>query len=405
MTEVKMFAASNGDAFLIKDKTLDEFAVLIDGGYASTYQSEIRSELATMGREGRALNLVIATHIDADHISGLIKFFTDNGSASSPRIVEVGRVWHNSLRSMPAPSRRTRKELSHDDDTLIYEIRRMGFTLSHESSRPDEEIGAKQGSSLAALLLKGGYTWNESTGRSAIDSSTSDLALGSNSRVSVLGPKPERLEALVGQWIADLQRLGLIGNELEGERFDDAFEFLNAADKISMRPTITEIGHTRNSDKTLREAYVPDDSLNNGSSIAVWIETPTSNILFLGDSWSEDIEEAIEKRAPKRLPLVFDAIKISHHGSMRNTSCRLLSLVDSPIYLISTNGAKHAHPDLPVLREIVDRPSAFVRHLHFSYSTPESRQIANYRSRSGAAFVVHEKSNDWINISSPKDHD
>ena len=405
MTQVKMFAASNGDAFLIKDKSLDGSAVLIDGGFASTYQNEIRSELAAMGREGRALDLVIATHIDADHISGLIKFFTDNGSASSPRIVEVRRVWHNSLRSMPVPSSRPRRELSRDDDSLIYEIRRMGFTLSHEPSRPDEEIGAKQGSSLAALLLKGGYTWNESTGRSAIDSSTSELALGSNSRVSVLGPKPERLEALVRQWIAELQRLGLIGNVLEGERFDDAFEFLNAAEKMSRRLNFEEIGHSQKSDKPLQEAYLPDDSLNNGSSIAVCIETPSSNMLFLGDSWAEDIEEVIEKRAHKRLPLVFDAIKISHHGSMRNTSCRLLALVDSPIFLISTNGAKHGHPDLPVLHEIVDRPSAFVRHLHFSYSTPESRQIANYKSRSGAAFTVHENSNDWINISSTKDYD
>jgi hypothetical protein len=121
--------------------------------------------------------------------------------------------------------------------------------------------------------------------------------------------------------------------------------------------------------------------------------------LFLGDSWAQDIEEAIERRGQTGFPIVFDAIKISHHGSMRNTSCKLLSLIDSPIYLISTNGAKHSHPDLPVLREIVDRPSSFVRHLHFSYSTPESRHIANYKSQYGAEFVVHENSNDWIDIS------
>src|SRR3546814_14206044 len=63
-----------------------------------------------------------------------------------------------------------------------------------------------------------------------------------------------------------------------------------------MRTTFAEIGHSRNSGKPLREVYVPDDSLNNGSSIAICIETPTSNILFLGDSWAQDIEEAIERR-------------------------------------------------------------------------------------------------------------
>lgn len=40
------------------------------------------------------------THIDADHIGGLLEFFSSNGP--QPRsIVEVDRVWHNSLRSMP----------------------------------------------------------------------------------------------------------------------------------------------------------------------------------------------------------------------------------------------------------------------------------------------------------------
>lgn len=396
MLQVKMFAASNGDAFLLKDENPDGFAVLIDGGFASTFRNEIRSELVAMGREGRALDLVIATHIDADHISGLIKFFGENGSAKAPRIVKVEQVWHNSLRSIPTHPNRTSRALSDDDARLIDDICRRGFALSNESSRPDEEIGARQGSSLASLLLKGGYGWNESVGRRAIDTSVGEFALGPGARITVLGPKPERLGELRDRWIAELQRYGLIGNVLEGERFDDAFEFLSATDKASMRTAFAEIGHSQSSEKSLGEAYVPDDSVNNGSSIAVSIETPTSNMLFLGDSWAQDIEEAIEKRAHEGFPLVFDAIKISHHGSMRNTSCRLLGLIDSAIYLISTNGAKHGHPDLPVLREIVDRPSAFVRRLHFSYSTPESQQLAIYKSKSGAAFVVHENSNGWI---------
>ncbi|WP_377701305.1 AVAST type 1 anti-phage system MBL fold metallo-hydrolase Avs1a [Pseudoduganella sp. UC29_71] len=398
MPQLKMFAASYGDAFLLRDEDPDGFAVLIDGGFASTFQNELRTELIAMARKGRSLDLVIATHIDADHISGLIKFFEQNGPSGTPKIIKVEQVWHNSLRSIPSPSIRTKRNLSTDDDQLIDDICKRGFALSNGSLRPDEEIGARQGSSLAALLLKGGYSWNGSAGHHAINSNASDFALRSNARVSVPAPKPERLSALREQWITELRGLGLIGNVLEGEKYDDAFEFLSAADKASMRTTLTETGHSRSADNSLKEAYVPDDSLNNGSSIAVGIETSTSNILFLGDSWAEDIEEAIEKRAPTALPQVFDAIKISHHGSMRNTSCKLLGMIDSPIYLISTNGAKHNHPDLPLLREIVDRPCSFVRHLHFSYSTPESRQIANYRSRAGAAFVVHENSNGWIDI-------
>jgi beta-lactamase superfamily II metal-dependent hydrolase len=401
MPQVKMFAAANGDAFLLKDENPDGFAVLIDGGFASTFQKHIRSELAAMGGEGHVLDLVIATHIDADHISGLIKFFCDNGAAKSPKIVHVGRVWHNSLRSIPVSPKRASKGLSADDDSLIDDICRRGFSLSTEPSRLGEEISARQGSSLASLLLKGGYDWNGSDGRLAIDSSVSEFALGLNARVRVLGPKPERLGTLRDRWIGELRRYGLIGNVLEGERFDDAFEFLSASEKTSMQAPFSEIGHSTSSGKSLAEAHLPDDSVSNGSSIAVSIETRTSSLLFLGDAWAQDIEEAMEQRASEGLPPVFGAIKVSHHGCMRNTTCKLLSLIDSPVYLISTNGAKHGHPDLPVLREIVDRPSAFVRHLHFSHSTPESQQLSKYKSKSGAAFVVHENSNDWITIGTP----
>lgn len=398
MPLVKMFAASNGDAFLLKDENPDGFAILIDGGFASTFQNEIRSELVTLRQEGRVLDLVIATHIDADHISGLIKFFCDNGPAKAPRIVKVERVWHNSLRSIPAKSSQASREPSEDDHRLIDDICRRGFSLSNDSSRLGEEISARQGSSLASLLLKGGYNWNGSDGRLAIDTSIGKFTLGPSVCINVLGPKLERLEDLRDRWIAELQRYGLVGNVLEGERFDDAFEFLSATDKASMQAALTEIGHSQSSEKSLEEAHHPDESVNNGSSIAVSIETPASNVLFLGDSWAQDIEEAIEERAHGGLSLVFDAIKVSHHGSIGNTTCKLLSLVDSPVYLISTNGAKHGHPDLPVLREIVDRPSAFVRHLHFSHSTPESRHLLKYESKSGSAFVVHENSNDWIVI-------
>lgn len=400
MPQLKMFAASYGDAFLVKDENPNGFAVLIDGGFASTFQNAICKDLIAMAKEGRMLDLVIATHIDADHISGLIKFFEQNGSSRTPKIIKVEQVWHNSLRSIPPPLTQSRRDLSTDDVQIINDVCRRGFALSNEAMKPGEEIGARQGSSLAALLLRGGYSWNGATGHQAIDSRCKELALRSNVRVRVLGPKPERLVALREQWITELRQLGLIGNVFEGDRFDDAFEFLSAADKASMRTARSEIGHSRGSDRPLDEVYFPDDSLNNGSSIAVSIEAPKSNILFLGDSWARDIEEAIEECSRIGTPQIFDAIKISHHGSQRNTSSKLLGLIDSPIYLISTNGAKHSHPDLPVLREIVDRPCTFVRHLHFSYSTPESRQIANYKSRSGAVFVVHENSTDWIDIGS-----
>ena len=97
-------------------------------------------------------------------------------------------------------------------------------------------------------------------------------------------------------------------------------------------------------------------------------------------------------------PMIFDAIKISHHGSLHNTSPALLELIDSPVYLISSSGERHNHPDLEVLKAIVDRSSDFQRHLYFNYSTPASEYMRNYTAKSGVGFAIYEGTTDWIEI-------
>lgn len=83
-------------------------------------------------------------------------------------------------------------------------------------------------------------------------------------------------------------------------------------------------------------------------------------------------------------------ILTNYVGFLMRTACSLLAMIDSPHYLISTDGTAHAHPDVEVLKAIVDRPSTFERKLYFTSSTEASRFLRSYRSKSGAAFQVVE---------------
>lgn len=396
MTLLKMFPAKNGDAFLLKEPNPNDAAILVDGGYASTFQEFILPELTAMHASGQALDLVVSTHIDADHISGLIELFRQNREAHSPAVVAIKNVWHNSLRSMTID--RSTNPISAVDHDVLSAIRSRGFPPPGEHSSTSE-ISARQGSSLAALLLHGRYVWNNGDGRQSVNSSAGQAYnLTPDTRVHVLGPPPERLESLQGQWITELRRLGLVGRIGESEFFDDAFEFLSASEVAHAAVDPEEIAHKSLVDSTLAEAYFPDNSINNGSSITLLIETPSSRMLFLGDAWAEDVERALSMLPSETYPIQFDAIKIAHHGSVRNTSVALLDLIDAPVYLFSSDGARHNHPDLPVLKAIVDRPSKFMRHLHFNYATPASRQLRLHRSSGGAEFVMHEESTGWIKV-------
>jgi hypothetical protein len=173
------------------------------------------------------------------------------------------------------------------------------------------------------------------------------------------------------------------------ENLDDVFEFLSAHEVVILGEQMLAA-----SEDDLGRAHFPDNSVTNGSSISLIVEIENSRLLFLGDSWADDIVVALTPPGP----MIYDAVKLAHHGSARNTSQELLTLVDSPHFFISTNADGHQHPHFAVLKAIVDRPATFLRTLHFNYSTPASQRLRQYRSEAGADFAVDEDQTDWVTI-------
>ena len=398
MSYLRMYPAINGDAFLIIENSIKPLAILIDGGYAATFHGYISPDLKQLARLGYSLDMVVSTHIDADHIAGLLAFFKLNGNSQAPEIIKVGDVWHNSLRSIGPMTVATGNTTPGDKD-LLDEIRRRGYPIPPEPLAEPVEISARQGSSLAALLLGGGYRWNTGDGTRSINSvETSLFKLRTDVRIRVLGPPLARFELLRRWWISELRRMGFTGRIAVTDAFDDAFEFLCAFEDLRGGVICEATMLSESACQQLDETYLADDSVTNGSSIALIVELGSSRLLFLGDSWSEDIEAALRSLPNATFPMTFDAIKLSHHGSLHNTSSALLNLIDSPVFLISSNGERHSHPDLEVLKAIVDRPAGFRRHLHFNYTTPASQKMHHHTATSGATFEIHEGTTEWIDI-------
>jgi hypothetical protein len=386
MIRLKMYPAKNGDAFLAD---FGGAYFLIDAGFASTYQDFIAADLAQLAKEGGRLNLVVCTHIDADHIGGLLEFFSRNGTPDN-RGIEVDAVWHNSLRSLPAPT----EEADGLPDRMVLEaIRRLGFPGAPTAS--PNPISVRQGSSLAKLLRQHGYTWNSGKGSTCISEGAA-LSFQHDLSVHVIGPTTTRLEELRNLWIREVRKLGYKGSSQPCDLSEDAYEMWCARvlpPPVSQAKPIAAKGSLR-----LAEVYTPDASIANGSSITLIISTGNRRVLFLGDAWAEDVVAKLRSLHAPTTPIIFDAIKVSHHGSLHNTSVELLSVADSPCFLISSDGTRHGHPDFEVLAEIVDRPAPFKRHLFFNYETAASKRLESHTSKSGTAFSVHVAGNNWIRV-------
>lgn len=386
-----MYPAGNGDAFLISAAGSN---VLVDGGYAQTFDDHISRDLRDLSRRGERLDLLIASHIDADHISGLIRFLSVNGSSAAPQLVPIGDIWHNSLRSLTA---RNDAEINTSDRGILNAIRQRGHPApaAHPGAGA-AEISARQGSSLASLIRESGYQWNLGDGTASIALERTKVLHLPGGTVRVIGPRQERLDGLLKWWKGRLRQMGYTGPAGPGEVIDDAFEFMceHASETTASGPAPLSAGGR----KLLEDIYEPDASITNGSSIATIAELGGARVLMLADAWAEDIVHALQTLQSQGCSMMFDAIKVSHHGSLRNTSPELLQLIDAPTYMLSSNGVGHGHPDFEVLAAIVDRAAAFSRTLYLNYATPASNLLQGHRSRSGTPFIVHENATGWIAI-------
>lgn len=359
---VTMFPALNGDCFLVK---ISDTVILIDGGYINTYGSYIKPALQRLKEEIKALSHVIVTHIDGDHISGINRFLEEN--ISDP-IMPVTTIWHNAYRHIQpfAQHGSVLESLAGKPlDSLV-----VKSYLKEEKKGEEKNISAEQGSTLASLITKSGYQWNNEFNGKAVSTDNLDvIPLNTAVTLKLLSPDNDKLQALYKYWRKELYKLGYSNVSDKEVFFDDAFEFLASQEKQIKIPVDRDIAYKgMNMEQLADEDFTTDTAPVNGSSIAFVLECSGKTFLFLGDAHPDLIVKGLKHHYEESLfPIKFDMIKLAHHGSILNTSTALLELIDSEKYVFSTNGKMFDHPDLATIARIITRKSAFKRELIFNY--------------------------------------
>jgi hypothetical protein len=102
------------------------------------------------------------------------------------------------------------------------------------------------------------------------------------------------------------------------------------------------------------DKFTEDTAVHNSSSIAFILTYKNKSFLFLADSHPNVIIRGLSHfgyNTTNRLSV--DFVKVSHHGSKFNTSKQLLEIIDSEIFIISSNGQIHNLPDKQCLARII----------------------------------------------------
>ena len=323
MFTVEMLPAYIGDALWVEyGDPASPSRILIDGGLVGTVdviEKKIREAAEKEG--GRChIELLVLSHVDADHIEGLIKLL---GKKNLP--LDIGDLWFNGWRHLPDPD-----------------------------ATEDEFLGAKQGEFLAALIRERGLPWNEAFGGDTVYVPRADHGplprhpLPGGMELVLMSPTFKELLKLSRKWEDELDDAGLLHashEELldalkEDRKFAPDDDFLG--DEIDVQELV-ELGPRK------------DRSAANGSSIAFVGSFEGKRCLFSGDAYWTVLRDSAERLAQEEREdrLALDAFKIPHHGSRNNIGDDLLAVLDCRRFLVSTNGRQFKHPDDEAIARLV----------------------------------------------------
>lgn len=362
---IEMLPANEGDCILLTIPH-EDMRILIDGGTNEAYTSCLRERLLQIKEEGKGIDLLVVTHIDNDHIGGIIELLRENGSFAESKIIKIQNIWHNSYRHL-----QFHKELEtgEAEKQILQKIVAQGvFHEMRQFVKGKKGISALQGTSLAALILQGGYNWNLHFEGKAVKKQQEKIRLGDACTIEVLLPGQEELERLAKKWKYELKRSRISFQLSEDTLFDDAYEYYyrffaqeNNGEKKQISAKIKECEDIKEIEKLAERQGKTDSSKTNASSISLLLEYRGKRILLLADNIAGKIMEN------GKISGIFDAIKLPHHGSVRNISDEFLTNCVTEKYLISTSSEKYGHPDIETLAKIIVWGAKCPKQIYFNY--------------------------------------
>lgn len=307
---VRILHAGHGDCIFISQESGGKtFNLLVDGGPAATfgslygYPSPLRLLLEELKQAEQRIDLAVLTHVDDDHIGGFLEAFSHDDYLPSM----VREVWFNSYKLISQQSGSIDDEGNH--------------VLGISSTDPKTSI--TQGITLEKKLE--GINWWQQVIHNDLDPIVRGEFV-----FTILSPSNGRLEKLEKKWMREIA-----SNVRETAKAGTDYH-ISIADLIS------------------KDKFVKDTSVPNGSSIAFIIKAEGKSILLLGDSFASTVSEKLQDLGySDQSPLIADLVKISHHGSQKNTSMELLSQIRSDNFVISTDGSIFGHPDKRAVARIL----------------------------------------------------
>lgn len=346
--------ALHGDCFILEyGKMSNKHFALIDGGPRTVYRKFLKPSMQKIiGKSGK-LDLVVPSHIDRDHVSGLLDLFKEirkQKKSKNKQLVDVQEIWqntfdmiigyHNGIISKPTTVSKLAKSKSLISNTNL-------------ATRSIQE-----GNDLKILTGKLDIPQNRIFRNNIItvENHSKTITL-QDMKLKIVGPTKNNLQELRKEWI----------------------KYLRSQKKKPFS-------------KTKKVAEYTDKSIPNLSSIMFLINTKGQSILFTGNGRGDHIIQGLKKQKllNSQGKIHVNFLKMPHHESDKNIEPDFFRTITADSYIISANGGKSNNPDLTTLELIVDLAICDKRKItiYLTNETPSTRQLIKNRPESKFGYKL-----------------
>lgn len=344
---VEMMPACHGDALLVEYGTTRTRRLLIDAGPLHAF-ADVNARLAQLPEGDQGVELLVVTHVDTDHVEGMIRLLAPP-TAQWPIAPE--EIWFNGWR--------------HLDETTL---------------------GGREGEFMSALIQRrAGEKWNARFGGRAVCVGRvpdDRIELADGMELTLLSPSDEALKKLLKAWSKHANQWEIEPGDLEA-----AWEQLVEENKFHPDADLT-LGPEDLSSKLRKMLKGGDSSTANGSSIAFIARFGGKSCMLLGDAHMKVVCASLKRMgATAENPLKVDAVKMSHHGSRNNITPEFIELVDAKHWLVSSNGDKFSHPDKEALQAVI-KGSRRKPTLWFNYRSKFNARWEAASKKAGAKYAT-----------------
>ena len=317
MLTLRVVQAKFGDCLLVifGDKNSPRY-LLIDGGPGGVYRNFLRPELQKIKNSGGAIDLLVLSHVDGDHIVGLINLteeLKEQKADEEEPIINIKELWMNTF-----------SDTIGKNNQITQAVQSLNSRVQNiQSTMPEADLAFKsinQGNILRRNTLLLDIPLNQIVeGEPMTYNALPNPIEMENVKITIIGPNQENLDQLRKEW-------------------EDWIRENEAKIMMADAETMTYL----------------DKSVPNLSSLMFLLEADGKSILFTGDGRGDFILEGLEKAdlLDEKGTIHVNVFKVPHHGSIRNASEDFFLKITADKYVISGDG-HHGNPDLETLELIV----------------------------------------------------